>query len=318
MLTNILDTIIQRLQEWGELFVENLPNIIAGLLVLLLFYVVARVVRHLLERAARHAPRQHTDTLKLVRQAAYIAIILAGLLIALRVTGLQGAVASVAASVGIVGLALSFAFRDIAENVMSGVILMLRGPFEIEDVIETNDHLGRVTDMNLRFVKLKTFERQIVYIPNSDVLQNPIINYTQSGVWRVDIIVGVHYDSNLEEVEEVALEAARSVDGLASDPDAQVVYREFGDSSVNFQLRLFVDIEGDGNFLQVLSDGVKAIHRAFAEHDIEIPFPIRTLEVGEESAEKIYGRRGGKSADSQSFDDKARLRDTDGDIDGDE
>ncbi|MEO8962250.1 MAG: mechanosensitive ion channel domain-containing protein, partial [Ginsengibacter sp.] len=162
---------------------------------------------------------------------------------------------------------------------MSGIFLSIRKPIHPDDVVKIKDFMGTVEEINLRDTVIKTFQGQMVIIPNKEVLQSPIENYTLLGKRRIDLNVGISYGDDLEKVKNIALEAVKNIEGLSDDPTA-LFYTEFGDSSVNFVLQLWVDIAGQGSFLEVKSSAIMCIKKAFDDNDISIPFPIRTLDFG--------------------------------------
>jgi small conductance mechanosensitive channel len=142
--------------------------------------------------------------------------------------------------------------------------------------------------MNIRTTNLRTFQGQIVLIPNKEVYQNPIVNYTETGERRIDLSVGVSYGDDLEKARKVAIEAVKGIPNLREDKGITFYYDEFKDSSINFNIRLWVDYKGDNRYyLQVKNDGIMRIKKAFEENDISIPFPIRTLDFGIKGGEKL-------------------------------
>jgi small conductance mechanosensitive channel len=196
------------------------------------------------------------------------------------VLGLDKTVTSLLAGAGVLGLALAFAFQDIAGNFMSGILLALRRPFGSADWIETNDFFGVVEDLNLRSTIVRTPQGQLVTIPNSSVLQNPIKNYTKLGKRRVDLSCGVAYGDDLDKVEKVAPSSLNNLDFIDSERPVDFYFTEFGGSSIDFKLRFWIDFKGQADFLKAQSEAIKALKAAFDQSGITIPFPIRTLDFG--------------------------------------
>ncbi|MEO9004820.1 MAG: mechanosensitive ion channel domain-containing protein, partial [Ginsengibacter sp.] len=162
---------------------------------------------------------------------------------------------------------------------MSGIFLSIRKPIHPDDVVKIKDFMGTVEEINLRDTVIKTFQGQMVIIPNKEILQSPIENYTLLGKRRVDLTGRVSFGEDLEKVKKIALDAVENIEGLSDDPTT-LFYTEFGDSSVHFVLRLWVDTAGQGSFLKVRSDAIVQIKKAFNENNVLIPFPIRTLDFG--------------------------------------
>lgn len=264
---------------WIEAFVQHLPNLVAAVLVLLLFWILAAGaragVRRLMERATEHGPVR-----TLVATVTYAAVLLAGLFVALGVLDLDRTVTSLLAGAGIVGLALAFAFQDTAENFISGVLISVRRPFTYGDVVETNGHMGIVDRVTLRSTVLRTFQGQVVRIPNSSVYGEPLVNYSALGSRRIDLACGVAYGDDLREAMRVAVEAVEGVEGRSPDQDVRLFYEEFGGSSVNFVISFWIPFGAQADFLEARSEAIVRLKEAFDRAGITIPFPIRTLDFG--------------------------------------
>ena len=124
-------------------------------------------------------------------------------------------------------------------------------------------------------------------IPNREVLQNPVTNYTKTHDRRVDLEVGVSYGDDLEKVKEITLNAVRKLENLLPDKEVQLYYKEFGDSSINFVVMFWIRYLDESKFLAARSSAIMNIKKAYNENDITIPFPIRTLDFGIKGGEKL-------------------------------
>ncbi|MCA9754125.1 MAG: mechanosensitive ion channel family protein [Gemmatimonadetes bacterium] len=275
--TSVLEVAHERIQEWIEGFVDSLPNLVAALLVLAAFYFLARVVRSLTERLFGRLSHS-VEIAHLLSRIAYLAVLAGGTFLALEILQLEKTVTSLLAGVGIVGLALGFAFQDLAANFMSGILIAVRRPYETGDVIETHDVMGTVEETTLRATRIRNFRGQLVRVPNRKVIENPITNYSQSGVRRIDVDVGVAYGDDLERARDAALEAVRGLE-LRNDEEPAVYFERFGHSAVEFSVRFWIDYP-DTSFLEARSRAVLGVKRALDEAGCTIPFPIRTLDLG--------------------------------------
>ncbi len=274
-----LNNLFEKIYGWVEGLVLLLPNLLVAILVLLLFWVAARVARKLVYKGMENVSSYHQLN-RLLATVAYVAILATATFIALGILELDKAVTSLLAGAGIIGLALAFAFQDIAGNFMSGILLAIRRPFTENDIVETNGYFGRIEELNLRSTRLRTFQGQLVIIPNSQVFQSPLVNFSQSGKRRIDLACGVAYGDDLEKAEQVALSAVQSMKYIDSERPVDLYYDAFGDSSINFVLRFWVDFSAQTDFLRARSDAIKAVKKAFDTEGITIPFPIRTLDFG--------------------------------------
>ena len=293
-------TIIRdRVNGWAEAAIASLPNLAVAVVLVVAFGLIARglakLVDHTLRRTGVAPPLRH-----LVVSTLRAAVAVTGLFVALGILGLDKTVTSLLAGVGILGLALGFAFQDIAENFIAGIFLSIRRPFAEGDVVETNDYMGVVDHLDLRTTVLRTFQGQHVRIPNSDVFQNPLMNYSVTGSRRVDLSVGVSYGDDLEKARRVAIEAVEGVEGRDEARDVELFYEGFGGSSIDVQIRFWIPFGGQTDFLRARSDAIVRVKAAFDREGVSIPFPIRTLDfsdVGGERLDEVLARRSGSAAD---------------------
>ena len=207
---------------------------------------------------------------------------------ALGILQLDKTVTSMLAGVGIIGLALGFAFQDTIANLVSGIIIAFRKPYDIGDIIESNGYFGKVFRIDLRTTDIQLLQGPVVLVPNRNVLQNAVINYSEYGWRRVDLGIGVSYGEDLENVRKVTLEAVQQVENLDASKDVTFYYEEFGDSSINFTVRFWVKYtDRNAVYLKAKSDAIMNIKSAYNAAGIVIPFPIRTLDFGIKGGEKL-------------------------------
>lgn len=275
-----------KVEGWITDLIAMLPNLVVAIIIVILFYVLARLARG----AASNLFRRFSANLavnSLFANIIFIALLITGAFIALGVLQLTTAVTSLLAGVGIVGLALGFAFQDIAANFISGILIAFQQPFRVGDIIENNDYMGTVTDISLRITTINTFQGLEVLIPNKNLFQDIVVNYTRTNERRVDLDVGVSYGDDLTKVKRVTLEAVSKLNSIDKSRDVTLFFKEFGDSSINFSVRFWAKSPRQMDYLAALSDAVMAIQVAYNENDIMIPFPIRTLDFGIKGGEKL-------------------------------
>lgn len=276
---NAYNLIVDKLTLWLKEFIKLLPNIALAALVLVLGFFVARWLKTLIGKLIRKMVSNETLE-NLFTSLVHIFLLGVTVFIALSVLQLDKAVTSILAGAGIVGLALAFAFQDIAANFMSGVFLSLRRPLHKGDIVQIKDYMGKVMEINLRDTVIKTFQGKMVIIPNKDVFQNPIENFSLLRKRRMDLEVGISYGDDLEKVKDITLNAVANLKGISKDDETTLFFTEFGDSSINFVLRIWVNSAEQPDYMQVRSDAIISIKKAYDDNDIMIPFPIRTLDFG--------------------------------------
>ncbi len=188
------------------------------------------------------------------------------------------------AGAGVVGIAVGFAAKDTLSNLIAGVLLIIDRPFEIGDRIEIwstpkgTASWGDVIDIGLRATRIKTTDNLIVVIPNNEIMKRDIVNYTaMSAMIRVRIDIGVAYDTDIEKAKKVILEVASRFDWIMKHPAPKVVVRNFGESSVDLQLRVWIsDARRRMDTISYITDRVK---EAFDAAGIEIPYPKRDIHI---------------------------------------
>jgi small-conductance mechanosensitive channel len=285
-MNNAYNLVVGKLETWMSTAIEMLPNLALALLVLIVFYVIGKMLRKFVRTLLEKATTNKT-VIDLAETVMSVIIIGIGLFFALSILNLDGTVTSLLAGAGIIGLALGFAFQDIAANFISGLLLSIRHPFGIGDIIQSNDYYGTVQKLNLRNTIIKTPQGQIVYIPNKVVYENPFTNFTKNQERRIDLECGISYGDDLEKVKKVATEAIESIEKRMKNREVEFYFKEFGGSSINFVVRFWVDFRTNPDFWSPQSDAIMALKKAFDENDIMIPFPIRTLDFGIRGGEKL-------------------------------
>lgn len=275
----LLSSLMTKLTSWLELAVTMLPNVVVALLILGLAMVAARLVSRVADRGLnRVSKNRQVNALAVVM--VRVGISLAGAFAALAVLRLDGVVTSLLAGVGVIGIALGFAFQDIAANFMSGVLMAVQRPFQVGDLVESSSYTGHVERVDLRTTHLRLNTGELVLIPNKDVVNNPLKNFTETVHRRVEVDVGVAYSDDLDDAHDVIRAAVEKLQIRDADRDVEVYFMAFGESSVDLRVRFWISSSENQPYFQARSDAIRSIHRAVAENGLNIPFPIRTLDFG--------------------------------------
>jgi small-conductance mechanosensitive channel len=179
---------------------------------------------------------------------------------------------------GLAGLALALAFQDLLQNIIAGIFMSIRRPFDAGHQVSINGFEGTVDSINLREVGLIGFDGVRVHIPNAGVWSNPIINYTELGQRRTTLEVGVSYSTDLDAAQAVILEVMSTIPGLNATPAPEAFVREFGDSGINFALRFWHGADFAIEW-RVRDELARALKRRFDQEGITIPFPQRVVHM---------------------------------------
>ncbi len=282
--------LIEKLMGWIETLVVNLPNLLLAILVMVMAYFISKYVM----KSAKKVISKTTKDKTLISVASNVvtAIFLIFMLfLVLGILNLDKALTSLLAGAGVIGLAVGLALQDPMINFFSGVMISIREYYQEGDLIEINGYFGKIKQVTLRSTILQQPSGQVVIIPNKDVIQNAVINYSYTGRRRIDLECGVSYGDDLEKVKKVVREAIENEVDHNSNQPVEIYFKEFGDSSINFVLRFWRNITSQADYLEATDAAVVAIKKAFDANNITIPFPIRTLDfgiVGGERLDELY------------------------------
>ena len=189
--------------------------------------------------------------------------------------------ASLGAAVGLIGLGLSFALRDMIANFISGIMIMINRPFKIGDQVEVQGEAGTVRDIRIRATDIKTYDGRKVIVPNSTMYNGTVINNTAYDERRFEVIVGVGYDDDVDEAKELGMETLEEAENVESEPEPQVLVDELGGSSVNLKLRGWSK-PSKANMVKSASEVTQLVKEKYDEAGIDIPYPIRTVYMNNE------------------------------------
>tara|TARA_B100000780_G_scaffold164647_1_gene115126 strand:+ start:978 stop:1952 length:975 start_codon:yes stop_codon:yes gene_type:complete len=276
----------EKLERWVEASIKHLPNIAVAIFIAMAFGLLAKIVGNLAHRVLSRT-FDSTQIVGLLTSIIKVAIATAGIFIALDFIGLRGTVTSLLAGAGIVGLAIGFAFQDITENLIAGIAMGVRKPFQIGDVIEAEGVFGNIEAINLRNTHVMTFFGQREIIPNKILFRNILTNYSVNGHRRIEVPVGISYADDPQQAAEVLTEAVNEFDFVIRKEETGVWAESFGDSSINLLVWFWIEYPGEPGFLAARHQVIVAIQRALSDANILIPFPIRTLDFGAKGGEKL-------------------------------
>jgi small-conductance mechanosensitive channel len=275
-ITNLIN---DKLYSWSEALIKLLPNIVLAAVVMVIGFYIAKFIRKITYKLIDKISKNLTLN-NLFSSIVYFSCIGIVLFTVLTILNLDKAVTSILAGAGILGLALAFAFQDIAANFMSGIFISFRKPLKVGDIVQIKEYMGKVIEINLRDTLVETFQGKTVIIPNKEVFQNPIENYTILQKRRFDLSVGVSYGDDLEKVRQITIDAVSSIEELSKEDPVNVFFVAFGDSSVNLSVRMWINTPEQSVYNKVGSEAIIRIKKAYDANDIMIPFPIRTLDFG--------------------------------------
>lgn len=275
---HLIEVVRTKVVDWIYHVVGLLPNMVSAVLVVLLAWLVGRMLlRAIAPLTARVVPSPTIR--KLLHIVLYLIVLVIGTFAALSILHLDKTVTSLLAGAGILGLAFSLAFQDLASNFIAGVVMAMQNPVRIGDLVETAGQYGVVEHIGLRTTGIRNLQGVRVILPNKEVFQNVLINYTYNGVRRVDLVTRVRLDADLERTQRVLSTAVEAVPDVLPEHPVDVFYQEFAESGIVFEVRFWITSDSNRHFHTVRSNAIMAIRKALDAEGIVVPAPVRTVEV---------------------------------------
>lgn len=272
-----MDALLSRLDVTRLLteLVAFLPELITALAIIVLFWAVYRASRGPLVVLLKRYGLHHTLVTMLVGNVYRVIVVGFGLVMAADQIGVN--VRAALAGLGVAGLTVGFAAQDSLANIVAGFMIFIDQPFQVGDWITVSGEYGSVSNVTMRSTRIRTPQNTYVIIPNKTILESVLVNHSKHGETRVDVPVGIAYKEDILRARETLLEAVQTLEGIVHHPAPDVVVMELGDSSVNLNVRVWIDQASQELpvFVRVMEAGKLALDAA----GIEIPFPHLQLFV---------------------------------------
>jgi small conductance mechanosensitive channel len=248
-------------RQFGDQLVDQVANLVAAVVFLVLTVLAARAVRKGVGKALRRTSTEaHVELL--VAKLAYAAVFIVGLVIALSLGGVNLGV--LVGSLGLATVALGFALQDIVSNFAAGIVLLLEHPFTRGDYIATNGTEGTVEDIRVRATQLRSPDGQRVLVPNKQLFTNVLTNSSATMRRRVEVLLDLPYGQDAAKARELLLAAAAGVDGVSDDPAPRLLTEDLGESALRLRLWFWVDPRA-ADLVRVRSAVLEATEAALRE-----------------------------------------------------
>lgn len=262
-------------QELIDSFLRTLPQIVLAIIVFGLFYLAAAWVKTLVNRFTEAAGASASAGKVLGRLARWL-VIGGGLLVSLNIALPGFTTGELVQLLGISSVAIGFAFHDILQNFLAGILILLTEPFTIGDEIVVNDFEGEVEDIQTRATAIRTYDGRRIVIPNANLFTESVTVNTAFPIRRSEYAVGIGYGDDVTEAMRLMMEVMEGAEGVLVDPAPDVLVSELGDFSVNLRARWWTDSERS-NVLEVQSEVISAIKERLLAHGIDLPFPTQQV-----------------------------------------
>lgn len=275
---HVYDILLIKFLRWVDLFLLKLPNILIGIIVFLIFILIAKFGGRLLYKILKKSVSQESVRYIIVKTFKGLMWLL-GFLVFLIILDLGVIMTSILGLAGVASLAIGLAVQGVLNNTFSGVILSFLPRLKIGDWVETNGTQGIVTEISLRSVQILRQDNNYVMVPNTQILDNPFTNYSLTDRMRVSLDCGVHYSSNLKQVKELTVAHFNKVFPQLANEKVDFFFTQFNDSSIDFKVRFWGNARNKAEELALKDLAIIELKSLFDQHNITIPFPIRTIEM---------------------------------------
>ncbi|MGC1309217.1 MAG: mechanosensitive ion channel family protein [Phormidesmis sp.] len=251
------------------------PGFIFAIVILLLTRIAANLVRRGVRKVANRAINS-LSLQSLLVQTAFVATWVAGILFACTSAFPDLGVGDIIALLGLGSVAIGFAFQDIFKNFLSGILLLLQEPFSLGDQIIVGEFEGTVEEIALRATQIRTYQGELVVMPNSIVFTSPVQVMTGKPQRRTDLAIGVDYNTPLPHAVKTLIDATKTVEEIDATPSIEVDITGFGDSSIDMVVRYWTHPE-QKSVRRIKTQVMLALKQACDDANINIPYPIRTI-----------------------------------------
>lgn len=271
-----LNTALKGVREMGAGFAERLPYVVLALVVFVVFYIAAKAIRSVVRNLSARRKRHQNVGLVLGRLMQWVVVFL-GLMIALVIALPTFKPAQLVQFLGISSVAIGFAFRDVLQNFLAGILLLLNEPFRVGDQIKMGDLEGTVEEIETRATMIRTYDNRRIVVPNAQLFTNAVTVNTAYEKRRLEYDVGIGYGDDIELAKRVMREAIATVKDAMTDPAPDVLVYEYGESTVNIRVRWWIVPPRRSDALDTRGEVLTAIKRALSAHGIDLPFPTRQI-----------------------------------------
>jgi small-conductance mechanosensitive channel len=266
----------EKIQAMIDSLILMLPNIVLAIIVFALFFLAARVFKTSVRRLTRRH-RQARNLGMVLGRLAQGLIILVGLFVALSIVIPTFQAGDLVQLLGISGVAIGFAFRDILQNFLAGILILLTEPFQIDDQIVFKDFEGTVENIQTRATTIRTYDGRRIVIPNAELFTNSVMVNTAFENRRLEYDVGIGYGDDIDRAKELILEALASVDGVLREPSPDVLVMELAESTVNIRARWWINPPRRADALDSRDRVLSAIKNKLTANGIDLPFPTQQI-----------------------------------------
>lgn len=260
-----------------EQFIERMPYLIVATVVFVIFWVISIVFKKIVTKALGQKEK-YQNLVTVFRRIGRALILFFGFMVAMMIAVPSFTPAKLIGGLGIGSVAIGFAFKDIFQNLLSGILLLLSEPFRIGDQIISGNFEGTVEDIQIRATTIRTYDGRRVVIPNSQLYTTPMTVNTAYSQRRLEFEVGIGYENDIVKAQEIILNTLKGEPSVSKLAEPSVITTALADSSITLKVRWMIDDGTQANRVASINDVIIAVKNALDDAGVSIPSPITALE----------------------------------------
>ena len=267
-------------------FMQRLPYFIVAIVAFLIFWLLSNIFKRVVTKLLSKS-HTHRNLVKVFQRIGGALILFVGFMVAMVIAIPGFTPTKLVGALGIGSVAIGFAFKDIFQNLLSGILLLVSEPFRIGDQIISGDYEGTVEDIKVRATTIRTYDGTQVVIPNSQLYTSALTVNTAYKRRRLQLVVGISYNDDIRKAKEVILKALKTAETVSKLAEPSVVATAFGGSSIDLTVRWYIDNGNQANKVASIHEVIVEVKEHLDAAGINIPFPIRTLDFSDDSAKHL-------------------------------
>lgn len=271
-----LSIAIDKLQSMVNDTIRLLPNLLLAIIIFMIFWFIAKGFRNLVRNLTKRRKKDRNLALVLGRLAQGI-IILLGLFISLSILIPSFEPGDLVQLLGVSSVAIGFAFRDILQNFLAGILILLTEPFKIDDQIIFKNYEGTVEQIQTRATTLKTYDGRRIVIPNGELFTNSVTVNTAFEKRRLQYDIGIGYGDDIEEAKQLILEVLNNAENVLQDPPPEALVVDLAGSTINIRARWWIEPPRRRDALDTIDTVLTAVNNKLVAHGIDLPFPTQQI-----------------------------------------
>jgi len=278
-----------RLHVLGNLALRMLPNIAIAVAVFLLFLLASGLARRLVQHF--NAGKYHKNLVIVLGRMSQWGLILLGLLLSVTIAFPSFTIGNLVSALGITGIAIGFAFKDIFENFLAGILILITEPFEIGDQIVFGSFEGTIEEIETRATKMRTYDGRLVIIPNADLYKGSFIVNTAFPTRRLQYDVVIGNGDDIQAAKRLMLDALKDLPGVEAEPAPDVLLLDYADNGVKLRIRWWITPPRKSDALALQDQVLEAVKAALTAHGVDLPYPTHQILLHDQTEETDGNRR---------------------------